>query len=197
MNEIATALHTFLANNIVSFTYQKVNGEIRHAVGTRNLTLASRYTQTEIPTPKGAEQPYSYYDVEKMGWRSFKPENLISIDGCKIGWRVAESTKKGELPKREIPIVKPTDGGDLRKPDINAIIGGIFGGFDMPMGGIHKSMEDLNKDIVIGAPAHNSKIGTPVATDKGLELPLGDVSVDAFARLVARYVVDELINRLK
>ena len=31
MNEIATALRTLLATNIISFTFRKVNGELRDA----------------------------------------------------------------------------------------------------------------------------------------------------------------------
>lgn len=187
MNEIANNLHILLAQNIVSFTFRKVNGEIRHAIGTRNLTLASRYTQAEISAPKGKEQPNSYYDVEKMGWRSYKPENLISIDGFKNGWRSAESVKKPELPKREIPISKPMGNGGA---DINKILGG----FGMPMGEISKPMD---KDIIIGAPAHSPKVGTPTATEKGTELPLGSVSVEDFAKMVAHYVVEELVSRIK
>ena len=203
MNEIANALHTLLAHNIVSFTYRKVNGEIRHAKGTRNLTLASAYTDTRIPTPTGDMQPNSYYDVEKMGWRSYKPENLISIDGvyaredtnfAKKPTTPNVETKKGELPKREIPVSKPMGNGGA---DINKILGGIFGGFGMPMDGISKSMEDLDKDIVIGAPAYSPKVGTPTATEKGIELPLGSVSVEDFAKMVAHYVVDELVSRIK
>ena len=199
MNEIATALHNLLAHNIVSFTFRKVNGEIRHALGTRNLTLAEIHTNTTIPTPQGEEQPNSYYDVEKMGWRSYKPENLISIDTI---WDAscftarAEQTKKGELPKREIPISKPMGGG----ADINKIIGGLFGGVGIPMGEIRKSMDDLDKDIDIVPPMTSfsgAKVGVPTATEKGIALPLGDVSVDAFAKLVAHYVVEEFINRLK
>ena len=206
MNEIANTLQSLLAHNIVCFTFRKVNGEIRHAVGTRNLTLAEIHTNTTIPTPKGAEQPNSYYDVDKMGWRSYKPENIISIDGVlpRTDTEFAKKptllneppkeTKKGELPKREIPISKPMGNGGT---NINKILGGIFGGFGVPMGEIRKSMEDLDKDIVIGAPAHSPKIGTPTATEKGIELPIGGVSVDDFARLVAKYVVDELVSRIK
>ena len=195
MNEIATAanaLRTLLANNIVSFTFRKVNGEIRHAKGTRNLDIARNHTGEYIPTPKGEEQPNSYYDVEVMGWRSYKPENLISIDGvyaredtdfAKKPTTPNVETKRGELPKREIPVQKPVSGGI----DIGKLFGGLFGGVgfgDRDFGG-------GTDEIPV------AKVGKPIATDKGLELPLGDVSVDAFARLVARYVVDELINRLK
>ena len=203
MNEIADALHTLLAHNIVSFTYQKVNGEIRHAIGTRCLVLAEIHTGATIPTPKGEEQPNSYYDVEKMGWRSYKPENLISIDGvyarddtdfAKKPTTPNVEAKKGELPKRETPTSKPMGNGGA---DINKILGGIFGGFGMPMGEIRKPMEDLDKDIVIGAPAYSPKVGTPTATEKGIELPLGSVSVEDFAKMVAHYVVDELVSRIK
>ena len=195
MNEIASALHTLLAYNIVSFTYRKVNGEIRHAKGTRNLDLARNTTGEYIPNPKGAEQPNSYYDVQSNGWRSYKPENLVSIDGV-YAREDTDFAKKPELPKREIPVVKPTDGGDLRKPDIGAILGGLFGGFGIPKDEIRKSMDKLDKDIVIGAPAHSPKVGTPTATEKGIALPLGEIGVEDFAKMVAHYVVDELITRL-
>ena len=206
MNEIANALHSLLAQNIVSFTFRKVNGEIRHAKGTRNILAAENYTSQYISRPMGEEQPNSYYDVEKMGWRSYKPENLISIDGVipRTDTEFAKKptllneppkeTKKGELPKREIPTSKPMGNGGA---DINKILGGIFGGFGMPMGGIRKSMEDLDKDIVIGAPAYSPKVATPTATEKGIELSLGSVSVEDFAKMVAHYVVDELVSRIK
>lgn len=198
MNEIANALHTLLAHNIVYFTFRKVNGEIRHAVGTRNLTLAEIRTNSNIPTPKGPEQPYSYFDIEKMGWRSYKPENIISIDRVNdFDYATSEpikQSKKPELPKREIPVSKPMGNGGA---DIDKILGGIFGGFGMPMGEIRKPMEDLDKDIVIGAPAHSPKVGTPTATEKGIALPLNEISVEDFAKMVAHYVVEEIVSRIK
>lgn len=215
MNEIANALHSLLAHNIVSFTYQKVNGEIRHAIGTRCLVLAEIHTGAAIPTPKGEEQPNSYYDVEKMGWRSYKPENLISIDGVyaredtefakkpTLPNEQPKETKKGELPKREIPVSKPTENG-VANIDINKILGGIFGGFGMPMGEIRKAMDDLDKDIVIGAPAHSPEIGTAASSEKRfndgkIHTPVGGVPVpvEDFAKLVAHYVVEELVSRIK
>ena len=198
MNDIATTLRTLLAYNIVSFTFRKVNGEIRHAKGTRNLTLAESHTKTDIPKPRGEEQPNSFYDVEAMGWRSYKPENLISIDGvvaCTDTDFIKKPTMQTEPPKREIPISKPMGGVSGGQSigggaDIDKILGSIFGGFGMPMG-------DMDKGIAIGAPAHSPKVGTPTPTEKGIELPLGSVSVDDFARLVAKYVVDELVSRIK
>lgn len=195
-NITAKALRTLLAHNIVSFTFRKVDGEIRHAIGTRCLALAEIHTGITIPTPKGEEQPNSYYDIEKMGWRSYKPENLISIDGvyarkdtdfAKKPTTPNVETKKGELPKREIPIVKPTNGGDLRKPDINAIISGLFGG---------------DTDF-IPAPApkekrlNDGKIHTPTYQPQGVSLPIDGISIDDFAKLVAKYVVSELADRLR
>ena len=208
MNDIATALHTLLAYNIVSFTFRKVNGEIRHAKGTRNLVLAENYTSHYINRPMGEEQPNSYYDVEKMGWRSYKPENLISIDGV-VARTDTDFTNKpiipNEPPKREIPISKPMGGISGGEPmgggaDIDKILGGIFGGFGMPMGEIRKTTGDLGKDIEtapIGSKGGYGKVGTPTPTEKGIELPLGSVSADDFARLVAKYVVDELVSRIK
>ena len=198
MNDIATTLRTLLAYNIVSFTFRKVNGEIRHAKGTRNLTLAESHTKTDIPKPRGEEQPNAYYDVEVMGWRSYKPENLISIDGvvaCTDTDFIKKPAMPTEPPKREIPISKPMGGVSGGQPisggaDIDKILGSIFGGFGMPMG-------DMDKGIAIGAPAHSPKVGTPTPTEKGIELPLGSVPVDDFARLVAKYVVDELVSRIK
>ena len=189
MKDIASALHSLLAHNIVSFTFRKVDGTIRHAIGTRNLVLAEIHTCTSIPTPKGEEQPNSYYDVEKMGWRSYKPENLISIDGvyaredtdfAKKPTTPNVETKKGELPKREIPVVKPTDG-------IGSLFGGIGFGGDTDFIPISTPKEKRFND---------GKIHPPVATERGIELPVGSVPVEDFAKMVAHYVVDEIVERL-
>lgn len=196
MNEIENTLRSLLAHNIVSFTFRKVNGEIRHAIGTRNLTLAEIHTGASILCPKNEEQPNSYYDVEKIGWRSYKPENLISIDGvyARTDTDFAKKpTLPNEEPKRQIPISgKPMGGGT----DIDKFgFGGLFG-VGIPKEEIRKSMDKLGKDIVIGAPAHSPKIGTPTFTDKGVELEMG-IGVEDFAKMIARYVVDEIANRLK
>lgn len=205
MNEIATPLRTLLAHNIVSFTFKKADGTIRHAVGTRNIVLAENHTSQYIARPLGEEQPNSYYDVEKLGWRSYKPENLISIDGVLARTDTdfakkptllnepPKETKKPELPKRKIHISsKPMGGMDIDKFS--------FDGFSIPkeeiISSFRKAMGKLDKDVVIGVPYHSPKISTPTFTDKGLVDETG-ISVEDFAKMVARYVVDEIANRLK
>lgn len=187
MENLATTLHTLLAHNVVLFTFRKVNGEIRHAKGTRNLDVARNHTGEYIPNPKGAEQPNSYYDIEVMGWRSYKPENLISIDGvvARTDTDFAKNpTLPNEEPKREIPISKPMGGGT----DTFGLAG-LFGG-TFPKEEIRKSMEELGRDIDI-APLG----GVGITTEKGLAVDT-KINADDFARLVAKYVVDELVSRL-
>ena len=208
MYEIENTLRALLRNNIVAFTYRKVNGEIRHAIGTRNLTLASAYTNTRIPTPTGDMQPNSYYDVQSNGWRSWKTGYVISIDGqAEMPKRTAEIPV--EMTAREIPISKPITGGvSGGKPmggadidNLGGLLGGLLGGFGggIPKEEIRKSMDKLGKDIDIVPPmggVSGGKVGTPTFTDKGLELEMG-IGVEDFAKMVAHYVVEELVNRLK
>ena len=126
MNEIENTLRSLLRSNIVAFTYRKVNGEIRHAIGTRNLTLASAYTNTRIPTPTGDMQPNSYYDVQSNGWRSWKTGYVISIDGqAEMPKRTAEIPV--EMTAREIPISKPTTGGVSGGKPTGGVSGGKVG----------------------------------------------------------------------
>ena len=213
MYEIENTLRSLLRSNIVAFTYRKVNGEIRHAIGTRNLTLASAYTNTRIPTPTGDMQPNSYYDVQSNGWRSWKTGYVISIDGqAEMPKRTAEipveMTAKS-APKREIPISKPTTGGvSGGKPmggadidNLGGLLGGLLGGFGggIPKEEIRKSMDKLGKDIDIVPPmggVSGGKVGTPTFTDKGVELEMG-IGVEDFAKMVAHYVVEEFISRIK
>ena len=201
MNAVET-LRSLLAKNIVRFTYQKVNGEIRHAIGTRSLDLARTMTGADIPAPRFGEQPYSYYDLDKMGWRSYKPELLISIDGI-----VEKSKRYGT----EIPVLggkpfsKPSENdkgvvADLETEmpshtenfPMSEILKGLFGGVGFG-GGVPKEeiRKTMDKDIVIGAPAHSPKIGTPVTTETGVAVPVED-----FAKMIAHYVVVELVEKL-
>ena len=192
-NNITNALLSLLNKGIVRFTYRKVDGTIRKAIGTRNLAEARLHFGLIVPTPKtGRNNPTAYYDIEKEAWRSFVAENVLSINGIDIseikGVKGNNVVRVDEPIEVEIPI---NFGGFSGGLPISGFGGGI------PKEEIHKAMDKLDKDIVIGAPAHSPKVGIPTATDKGIALPLGDVSVDDFAKMVAHYVVEELIGRIK
>lgn len=203
MNAVET-LRTLLAKNIVRFTYQKVDGEIRHAVGTRNLDIARAKTGVDIPAPRFGEQPYSYYDVEKMGWRSYKPELLISIDGVTPVEYV--DLRK---PVKEIPVLGGKPFSELSENDkgvvadietdiaprseenpMTGVLKGLFGGVGFSGGA---EMPIFKKGEL---PKREVKVGTPVATESGIALPVGAVSAEDFAKMVAHYVVEELVERI-
>jgi hypothetical protein len=69
-----------LQKGICSFSFYKVNDEIRYAVGTQDLTL--------VPVekhPKGSnllvtEKMIVYYDFIKQSWRSLSKSNIIRIE---------------------------------------------------------------------------------------------------------------------
>lgn len=203
-NNITKALLSLLNKGIVDFTYRKVDGSIRHAVGTRNLCLACQALGLSIPMPKtGRENPTAYYDIEKNAWRSFVAENVLSINGVDIaeikGIKNDRIVPIGSMEEVEIPIninggfgggfAEPKDKVELpiNKFDLGKISKAISG---MPLGG---GFGGIKKGEL---PKRTEKVGTPTFTDKGLELPLGSVSIDDFAKLVAKYVVDEIVGRL-
>ena len=188
METLANTLRKRLSHSIVRFTFRKIDGEIRHAIGTRNLDAARAKTGEYIPNPKGEQQPNSYYDIDKMGWRSYKPELLISIDEV---IPVEYVDLREETPvKKEIPVEEPKQHYNDDPISMTDILKGIFGGVGfgggMPVG-VGKKGE---------LPPRTAKIGTPVATERGVELPSGVVPVEDFAKIIAHYVVEELIERI-
>lgn len=60
---------------IVRFTYKKVDGTLRNAVGTLR-DIASTVKGPGLP---GDGRTVKYYDVEASGWRSFKVGNIVTI----------------------------------------------------------------------------------------------------------------------
>ena len=84
-------IREYLRTGLVSFSYAKVNGDCRTALGTTNPLL--------IPAdkmPKSAADPdlskerlglITYYDLDKDGWRSFYFYSLNQIDHF---WRFNE-----------------------------------------------------------------------------------------------------------
>ena len=237
-NNITNALLSLLNKGIVRFTYRKVDGTIREAVGTRNLDMARTALDIYIPNPvSGRNNPTAYYDLEKEDWRSFKAENVISINGIDIksikGVRGSRIVKVGEPIAVEIPINcddsevipigsandidfggigvgigmgigigggKPTDKGnepkgfDLGKiktalgmPNGTPIVKGEFG-MGKPIGG----------SVAVPMGEGKGMVFTPLAVSKEhTTLPIDGMSIEDFAKLVAHYVIEELIGRIK
>lgn len=70
-------LHTAMKTRIVKFYFQKVDGSIREAYGTLDVTLLPATSTTS----GGKENPtiQTYWDTEKEAWRCFKKANLVNI----------------------------------------------------------------------------------------------------------------------
>ena len=81
-----------LQNGIYRFSYFKTDGSIREATGTLNMELIPEDKHPKgINSTKGAlnsealnrSEPapgvFTYYDLEKKAWRSFKCENFIGF----------------------------------------------------------------------------------------------------------------------
>lgn len=80
-SNIVDELNSRLAHGVVLFTYRTKEGYRRRAIGTRDLNIARRMGY-DVPTPSGrVHRPNAYYDLEKRGWRSFLPQNILSIEG--------------------------------------------------------------------------------------------------------------------
>lgn len=199
-NTLVSTLRTLLKTNIVCFTYKKVNGEIRVARGTRNLSIASALGYS-VPTPKNEEQPYSYYDLDCEGWRSYRPENLISIDGviARTDTIFAKTpTIPNEIPVKEIPVHIHTADGTNKPIGTAKVLGSPVDMGELPIGN-GKTAPVKMQPIDLGGLLGGLGISTPVGSKetRSITSPNGDMaSLDDFARLVARYVVDEIFSRI-
>lgn len=75
---LETLKKRMMRGEVVRFCYQKLNGEIRTAVG----TLQAQAVQANIAgngIPKRFFGMFVYIDLEKMAWRGFKEERIIGI----------------------------------------------------------------------------------------------------------------------
>lgn len=75
---LETLKKRMMRGEVVRFCYQKLNGEIRTAVG----TLQAQAVEANIVgagIPKRFYGMFAYIDLEKMAWRSFKEERIIGI----------------------------------------------------------------------------------------------------------------------
>ncbi|GAB1462276.1 SH3 beta-barrel fold-containing protein [Pedobacter sp.] len=66
-------LKTKMLKGVVEFSYYKVDGTIRTAVG----TLQERFVNYEYKGQTSSNKVFTYYDVEQGAFRCFKIENLV------------------------------------------------------------------------------------------------------------------------
>lgn len=68
-----------LSEGEVKFSYEKKDGTIREAFGTRSVTILELHDA--IPTGGKVENDnvIPYFDLDAMAWRSFKAENFIGV----------------------------------------------------------------------------------------------------------------------
>lgn len=75
---LETLKKRMMRGEVVRFSYQKLNGEIRTAVGTlQTQAVEANIAGTGIP--KRFHGMFAYIDLEKMAWRGFKEERIIGI----------------------------------------------------------------------------------------------------------------------
>lgn len=71
------SLRKAMKKGVVRFTYKKVTGEIRTALGTLNFPFKVNYDKSSDVSKCYSSVPYM--DVEKNAWRSFNIANLINV----------------------------------------------------------------------------------------------------------------------
>lgn len=69
-------LRTRLNNEVVRFSYEKANGEIRVANGTLIRDKCPQIQGSGKPTPSHLQL---YYDTDKGAWRCFHKDKLINV----------------------------------------------------------------------------------------------------------------------
>ena len=76
-------IRDYLRTGLVSFSYAKVNGDCRTALGTTNPLLIPTAAVPKSPDIDLAKERLgiiTYYDLDKDGWRSFYIYSLNRID---------------------------------------------------------------------------------------------------------------------
>ena len=98
MAHAACFLLHYLGKGVVEFYYQKDDGEIRHAFGTLKPECDALYMdycirreiqgETAIKATHvgnwNTDGYYTYWDIHKQAFRSFKAKNILSIEEGKI-----------------------------------------------------------------------------------------------------------------
>ena len=74
-------LKRIMSDDVAKFTYVKKGGETRVAYGTRDPKIINSITSAAPPADKKRTSAvFSYFDIEKMDWRCFLPQNLHLIN---------------------------------------------------------------------------------------------------------------------
>jgi hypothetical protein len=75
---LETLKKRMMRGEVVRFCYEKLNGEIRYAIGTLQPD-AVKANILGTGMPKRYYGMFAYIDLQKMAWRGFKEERLIGI----------------------------------------------------------------------------------------------------------------------
>ena len=81
MSDLAE-LKKMLAEEVVHFVFEKTDGTIRDAYGTRAVDVIRRYDTGSVnQKPQRAfNGTFPYFDIEKGEWRCFKVDKFVMID---------------------------------------------------------------------------------------------------------------------
>ena len=79
-SDLPRTLRTRLAGGIVSFTFTKLDGESRPASGTTVLDLIPEAFRPIGAGRRTPENLVTYFDLDRMAWRSCKADRIVSID---------------------------------------------------------------------------------------------------------------------
>lgn len=96
--DLAQELREKLNAGMVSFSYEKANGEWREAHGTRNPE-GIEAVGGEAPKGTGTEKvgTIAYWDLDVEGWRSCKEDKIIAVNG----FYTVEEYKRNQESKEE------------------------------------------------------------------------------------------------
>lgn len=87
-DNVADVLREKLLTETVKFVFRKKDGSRREAIGTTNLVVIPqdqwpKDMGAEIKAPKN-ESVVTYYDMEKLSWRSCRADSILEIEGEEV-----------------------------------------------------------------------------------------------------------------
>ena len=86
---------------VVKFSYEKQDGEIRVAYGTRNSSIISALAGDALDSGRNSNGPdgehFSYFDVQRRAWRCFCTENVQSVSRDFLMTDISEINNLGQV----------------------------------------------------------------------------------------------------